>query len=70
MSFTAACYTRGCGWKKTNAKDAAEAQRWGQWHAVEMKLKAGQMHETNFFDNGDEAAAPARPLARAASRAD
>ncbi len=56
MSFTAACYTRGCGWKKRDAKSAAEAHRYGQWHAVEMKLKTGQGHETNFFDNGDNGA--------------
>ncbi len=59
MSFTAACYTRGCGWKRSNAKDAAEAHRWGQWHAVEMKLKSGQGHDTNFFYNGDEEPAKA-----------
>ena len=58
MSFTAACYTRGCGWKKSNAKDAGEAHRWGQWHAVEMKLKSGQGHETNFFFNEDENSTP------------
>ncbi len=53
MSFTAACYTRGCGWKREHAKDGAEAHRWGQWHAVEMKLKTGQGHTTSFFSNAD-----------------
>lgn len=49
MSFTAACYTAGCGWKKDNAKDATEAQQWGQWHALEMKWKTGRSHDTKFF---------------------
>jgi hypothetical protein len=46
MSFTAACYTRGCGWKRTGARAAAEALRWGQRHALEMKWRTGQAHET------------------------
>jgi len=49
MSFTAACYTRGCGWKRTGAATPAEALRWGQWHAVEMKWRAGQAHDTTCF---------------------
>lgn len=65
MAFTAACYTRGCGWKRENAKDGVEAHLWGQWHAVEMKLKTGQGHVTNFFNNPAteetaEVAAPAK----------
>jgi len=64
MSFTAACYTRGCGWKRENAKDAGEALRWGQWHAVEMKLKTGRGHETSCFDEG--AATPAAAQSEAA----
>lgn len=65
MSFTAACYTRGCGWKKRDAKTAAEAQHLGAWHAVAMKLKTGQGHETSFFDNGD-GQAPVKTLTAAA----
>jgi hypothetical protein len=48
---------------KRNAKSAAEAMHWGSWHAVEMKLKTGQGHETNFFANQDSessSTAPAR----------
>jgi len=49
MSFTVACYTRGCRWKRTGAGTPAEALRWGQWHAVEMKWRGGQAHDTTCF---------------------
>jgi hypothetical protein len=60
MPYTAACYTKGCGWKRQHAETGQEARDWGQWHEVEMKLKAGQRHETTFFEEG-EANPPGRP---------
>jgi len=62
MSFTAACYTPGCGWKKKTARDAAEALRWGQWHTVEMKLKTGRRHDTNI--SAESTVAPRREPSR------
>ncbi|HTU00884.1 MAG TPA: hypothetical protein VMG58_03670 [Candidatus Sulfotelmatobacter sp.] len=52
MSYTAACYTKGCGWKREHAETGREAKAWGQWHEVAVKLKTGQRHETTFFEEG------------------